>query len=234
MKSYIIAGLKVHMDTWGRTERQAQIYQAEPFEEPDIIVRSWADEFQASAPNLTRNDCEYMATGYNFYRQLPDFDGMLLHSSAVMMDGRAYLFSATSGTGKSTHTALWRSTFGEDRAQIINDDKPAIRLEDGVWYAYGTPWSGKATTSLNVRVPIAGICMLRRGEENKIEPFTGPKAVFEIMDQTLRLKNGEYRSRLLQVVDQLVEKVPVYKLYCNMDPEAARLSYGVMSGNIQL
>ena len=75
---------------------------------------------------------------------------MLLHSSAVVVDGYAYLFSADSGTGKSTHTGLWKQHFG-DRAYIINDDKPAIRKVDGEWYVFGTPWSGKTDTSVNPR-----------------------------------------------------------------------------------
>jgi len=153
---------------------------------------------------------------------------MLIHASAVVVDDRAYLFSAPCGTGKSTHTKLWLKEFG-DRAFILNDDKPALRLEDGVWYAYGTPWSGKHDLSANVRVPVAGICFLSRSEKNEIKPFTGPKAIFSLLDQTARPPSPSLRGMLMTLCDKLLTTVPVWQMGCNMDPEAARVSYEAMS-----
>ena len=121
---------------------------------------------QAEHPNLTLGESEYLWSGAHFYEKLAKFQGVMLHASCVEYDGKAYLFSARSGTGKSTHTHLWLKYL--PGARIINDDKPAIRLVDGVFYAYGTPWSGKTDESVNVGVPIAGICFLSRGE-NKIK-----------------------------------------------------------------
>ena len=86
------------------------------------------------------------------------------------MDGQAYLFSADSGVGKSTHSRLWQQVFGDQRVTIINDDKPALRLRDGVWYVYGTPWSGKYGLNHNLCYPLAGICFLERSKTNKIVP----------------------------------------------------------------
>ena len=82
-----------------------------------------------------------MWVGEAFYARLLQYDGMLLHASCVEKDGKAYLFSAKSGTGKSTHTHLWLRAFPDSR--IINDDKPAVRRMDGTFYACGTPFSGK-------------------------------------------------------------------------------------------
>ncbi len=228
-KCYRIAGLRVQMDTFGRTENQAVPYLSTPFEECDIEIRSNPAAMRTWAPNLSEDDLEYMGTGSSFYRQLLDFDGMLLHSSAVMVDGKAYLFSAPSGTGKSTHTQLWLRAFG-DRAKILNDDKPALRLEEGVWYAYGTPWSGKYDYSVNTKVPLAGICMLERGDGNKIAPYGGAKAVHDILAQTVRSADPAAMTKLLELLDKLVTTVPVWKLECNMDPEAAWVSYRAMSG----
>ena len=170
-KYYKISGLTVEMDSFGYTVTQAEPYLTEAFEKAYIVIRSNWEKVKEKQPHLSDEDCEYMSTGASFYYQLLGFDGMLLHSSAVVMGGEAYLFSAPCGTGKSTHTALWRKVFGEDRAVILNDDKPALRLEDGVWYAYGTPWSGKTDQNLNIKVPLKGICILTRSEENHIEPF---------------------------------------------------------------
>lgn len=199
--------------------------------EVEIIINAKAERFHEKYPHFDLNDSEYMATCTAFYRELLRFDGLMLHASAVVLDGKAYLFSAKSGTGKSTHTGLWQQVFGAENARILNDDKPALRFEDGRWYAYGTPWSGKYDISLNERVPVAGICMLERAEQNSIERFGGPAAIYAIMEQTLRPNAPELRRLLMQNLDLLLRNVPVYRLRCNMEPEAAVLSHKVMCEN---
>ena len=229
---YKIAGLTVRMDTFGRTLEQAAPYLCEAQEPVDMEIMIPAENNEAlhkDQPHLPLDDCEYINTGRVFYSKIMEHTGMMLHACAVVVDGKAYLFSATSGTGKSTHVGLWLKQFG-DRATILNDDKPALRLEDGVWYAYGTPWSGKYDLSSNLRVPLAGIAMIERGETNEIERFTGSRAVFEILEQTLRPRSTKYRIILLELLEKLMAQVPVWKLRCNMDPEAAVVSYEAMSG----
>lgn len=232
---YRIAGLTVKMDTFGRTIDQAEPYRIDPTDNVDIVVRSSDlvthgykfDELWIGHPEETR---EYVATGMVFYQQFLNFDGLRVHSSCVVVDNKAYLFTAYSGTGKSTHTNLWLKQFG-DRAYILNDDKPALRLEDGVWYAYGTPWSGKYDLSRNTRVPVAAIACIERGERNEIEPFSGVSAINAILSQLERPDDAEGRMKLLTLLDKLLEKVPVWKLRCNMDPEAAVVAYEAMSGD---
>lgn len=229
---YRIAGLTVKMDSFGRTVKQAVPYLCEPCEQPDVQIRTDWKRLKESQPHLSDEDCEYLCTGSSFYSQLLQHCGLLIHSSAVVLDGWAYLFSAPCGTGKSTHTGIWLKTFGE-RAHMLNDDKPALRLEDGVWYAYGTPWSGKYDISTNERVPVAGIAMVERCESNWIEPFGGAAAVFALLEQTARPANGNLRTKLLENLDKLMMQVPVWKLHCNMDPEAAAVSYNSMFANKQ-
>ncbi len=224
---YKIANLTIQMSSFGRTVAQAEPYRCEPAQ-PDIIIRSDWQALQKAQPHLSDEDCEYLSTGGSFYRQLLNFDGMLLHASAVVLDGRAYLFSAPCGTGKSTHTKLWLKVFG-DRAYILNDDKPALRFEDGVWYAYGTPWSGKHDISTNVRAPVAGICFLRQAKENVIRPFSGSKAIFALLEQTARPAGPQLRGQLMMLLDKLLTNLPVWEMGCNMDPQAALVSYEAMS-----
>lgn len=225
---YRIAGLTVRMDTFGRTLTQAEPYRCQRGE-ADMVIHSDWQSLKAEQPHLSDEDCEYLSTGASFYRQLLRFDGMLIHASAVVMDGKAYLFSAPCGTGKSTHTQLWLKRFG-NRAMILNDDKPALRLENGEWYAYGTPWSGKYDVSANVRVPVAGICMLHRAETNSIVPFSGPKAIFSVLEQTVRPNGAVMRGRMMELLDALLSLVPVWSMGCNMDLQAAEVSYTAMSG----
>lgn len=229
---YKIADLIVEMNTYGRTHSQAMPYLFSGNQAPDMIIHSHKEAVLKAYPHMDDDSAEYSGTSGNFYRQLLGFQGFQFHSSAVVLDGRAYLFSADSGTGKSTHTQLWLQEFG-DRAYILNDDKPALRYVDGAWYAYGTPWSGKHDISVNTRVPVAGIAMLHRGENNTIIPFSGPEAIAQILKQCNRPRAMEYRIKLLELLDLLLREVPVWKLCCNMQPQAAHVSYEAMSSKIK-
>lgn len=227
-QDYIIAGLRVRMDSFGRTLRQAEPYITETGGEPDIIIVSDPQQLKEQQPHLSLDDCEYLCTGGSFYRQLLSHHGLMLHASAVVMDGYAYLFSAPCGTGKSTHTNMWKMAFGE-AVVMLNDDKPALKKEQGRWYAYGTPWSGKTTQNVNMCVPLGGVCVLTRGEQNEIEPYYGATAVFSLLDQTVRPRAANIRGELLDLLDDLMSSVPVWKLRCTPTKEAAVVSQAAMS-----
>ncbi len=230
MKQYYkIAGLTVTMDTFGITQQRAEKYLCDPTDTVDMEVVSRWELVKDMHPAFDDNSGEYMSTAANFYRQLMDFEGMMLHSSTVVVDGKAYCFTADSGVGKSTHTQLWLDMFG-DRAYILNDDKPALRREDGVWYAYGTPWSGKHDISRNERVPVAGIACVSRAQENSIAPFGGPEAISAIFKQLNRPRVRNAREKLLELLDKLLREVPVWQLQCNKEPQAAEVAYRAMSG----
>lgn len=226
---YKIANLTVAMDSFGRTVEQAKPYLMESAGAADITIQSDWKALQSAQPHLSDEDCEYLVTGGSFYRQLLNYNGMMLHSSAVVRDGKTYLFTAACGTGKSTHTRLWLENFPD--AYILNDDKPALRLENGKFYAYGTPWSGKTDQNRNIRVELGGICVLRRGVENRIAPYSGPAALHDILEQTVRPRDPALMGKLLELLDELMQTVPVWKLECNMKPEAALVSYNAMKGN---
>lgn len=228
LQYYRIADLTVAMDVSGRTQKQAEAYITEKTENPDVTILSDPEAIQNAYPNASLDEGEHAYTCSQFYGKLLEFDGMLLHASAVVKDGFAFLFSANSGTGKSTHTTLWRKVYGYDRVRMLNDDKPALRRENGRWYAYGTPWSGKTNQNLNLKVPLGGICILERGEKNEIAPLDGAKAAFELLQQTARPPMPEARGKLLEYLNYLLESVPVWKLRCNMDDEAAKVSHNAM------
>ena len=167
--------------------------------------------------HLSFDECEYLYSGSFFYEQLALFDGLMLHSSCIEYKGKAYLFSAPSGTGKSTHTHLWLKYL--EGCRIINDDKPAIRIIDGVPYAFGTPWSGKTDENVNEGVPIGGICFLGRGE-NKIKRIPGIAALKPFMDQTVRPRDKALMDKMLETLNIILTKVPVYQMTCDMSEEA--------------
>jgi len=181
-------------------------------------------------PELTHSEAEYIWTGYEFCRRLLDFDGLVLHASSVAYKGKAYLFSAPSGTGKSTHAAIWERVFGSD-AVVINDDKPALRFVDGKIFVYGTPWSGKNNKNSNISVPLGGICFISKSESNHIEKADMKSATALVLGQTLRYPSHDFMDKLLSFLDTHLPHMPVFKMGCNMENEAAVMSYEFMYRN---
>ncbi len=179
---------------------------------------------------LSAYDYEQSALYRKLAEKLLEHDTLLFHGSAISVDGEAYLFTAASGTGKSTHTSLWRQTFG-DRAVMVNDDKPFLELsEDGVWL-HGSPWSGKHGLDTNIRVPLKGICILERGVENRIVPATPEEAIPMLQKQAYAsLEEAKY-PLFLTLTEALSHRVSLWKMACNKEPAAARIAYCAMSGN---
>ncbi len=230
-QDYLIAGLRVRMDSFGRIVEQAKPYMCENGGKADIVIecKQATNNLKEKQPHLSLDDCEYLCTGARFYSQLLQYGGMMIHASAIVKDGYAYLFSAPCGTGKSTHTSMWIEAFGKDNVIMLNDDKPALKKEDGRWYAYGTPWCGKSGINANLKVPLGGICVLTRGKTNEIKPLTGPGAVFAVLEQTVRPADSKNRTALLGLIDDMLTTVPIWKLSCTPTPDAAYCSYEAMS-----
>ena len=231
MNLHRIADITVDLGyKYDRLKKQSEAYKISEDVKPDMTIYlsySFLEQKQKENPHLSIEDCEYIFTSSVFYTGLLEYGGFMLHSSAVIVDGRAYLFSAPSGTGKSTHTGLWQKVFGE-RAQILNDDKPAIRaLSDGV-FAYGTPWSGKTDMNINVKASLAGICFLERSEENWIKKIDTNTAIARLLNQTIRPFEMKGMDLLLSHVDKVLTTVPVYKMGCNISEDAAIMAYKEM------
>ncbi|MCR5484373.1 MAG: hypothetical protein K6F09_02145 [Clostridiales bacterium] len=181
---------------------------------------------------LSDAECEYIAVGSSFYKGLISFNGLLLHASAVAYENEAYLFSAPCGTGKSTHTSIWQKHFGKDKAVIINDDKPAIRLVNGIPYVYGTPFSGQFDISENISVKLKAITFLHRSDINTIKPMDGSKAIYSFLNQTIKPSEPELKLKAYKTLDTILNSVPVFEMGCNMDEEAAEVAYKAMKEGI--
>ena len=152
---------------------------------------------------------------------------LMVHGSTVALDGEAYMFTAACGTGKSTHTRLWREVFG-DRPVMVNDDKPFLELTKNGVIAHGSPWTGKHGLGTNLSVPLKGICILRRGPENVIRPLQPENAMAMLLHQT---HVSEADSTLAEgLVARLAESVSLWEMECTKDPEAAVVSHRAMSG----
>lgn len=202
-------------------------------EAPEIVLDASRYDRSRYHPLMSEEMVAYLESGRQFQSRLIQFGGLYLHSSAVAVDGRAYLFSGPSGVGKSTHVGLWQELLGGNICRF-NDDKPALRCMDGTWYAYGTPWCGKDGINENKRFPIAGICFLKQGSENKIRPLTSQEAVPMLLSQTIhRFRSPDRLDLMLTHLSNLVQTIPVYELVNRPELDAARLSYETMRRGAQ-
>jgi len=211
MPLYRIAGLTVQLSPkFVLLGERADTYRIDEGEADIVIPPLGNDAYE-----------EYSETAKALYSAMLPYDAFFLHSSAIEYNGKAYLFSAPSGTGKSTHTSYWCKELG---ARIINDDKPVIRLIDGDFFACGTPFSGKNDLSRNVCVPLGGIATLYRADRNVCESLPKHKALYALLNQTLRPDDFAVYDRLLSLLEQLLDRVPCYRIGCTNDPEAARVA----------
>jgi hypothetical protein len=220
-----IADLNVNVDVQckklaTRAEKYAFDFRCEP-DIKVIITQDQVKRYQQRYPEASLDTCAYLLSGSVFYRKLLGFDGFMIHSSAIEYDGKAYMFSAPCGTGKSTHTDYWVQKLGKEKVSIINDDKPAVRFMDGKFYCCGTPWSGKNDASSNIIVPVGALVFIERSEENYVRPVKPGEILKRFFPQTVRPSEPEAMSKLLDLFEKMVKEVPVYVLGAENDISAA-------------
>ncbi len=145
----------------------------------------------------------------------------LFHCSAIAFDGAGVLFTAPSGTGKSTHTRLWREAFGE-RVTVINDDKPLLKVKDDGIYVYGTPWCGKHGIETNMCVKVKAVVLIERATENILEKLRFDEGYRVLFTQTHRPSEPSGAAASLRFINLLAESVSMYKMKCNISVDAAR------------
>lgn len=225
---YEIAGLKVEMEPkFGRLIRQSEAYKSSG--KPVMTVTSDAnDEAYTALDNRTDEEREYICLSAAFCRNIIQYGRFFLHASAVVYNGEAYLFSAPSGMGKSTHTAMWLKQF--PGSYILNDDKPVIYPEKDRITVWGTPFSGKTDLQVNQGVPLKAICFLKQGDENSISRISEDRAIALTLNNTYRPKSGEDMNYLLDMVEQVVARVNMFEMSCTGETEAAEMSYRAMKG----
>ena len=217
---------------YGYTKKLCLNYEYEGEEQP-AFVAVMCDADIAAEKQLAPEFPDAYLESLALFRKLCDYclsnaNGIIFHSSAIMVDGKAYLFTAPSGTGKSTHARLWRELLG-DRAVMVNDDKPIIRYIDGKFYVYGTPWNGKHRLDTNCRAEIKAICKIEQAKENTISRASTAEMLLTVLNQTIRPADAVQMDNLLTLIDKLLRQVNIYKLGCNISREAAELSFNTMS-----
>ena len=151
-----------------------------------------------------------------------------IHSSCIVADGRAVIFLGESGTGKSTHTRLWRENIPS--AVLLNDDSPIVRIIDGSAWVYGSPWSGKTPCYKQERYPLAACVRLSQAPYNairKLHVIKGFAALHPSCPPEFAYDERLY-SHISATLSSLLKKVPVYHLECLPDSAAAWLSHNTV------
>lgn len=170
------------------------------------------------------NNCMMLAFAYATATK----DTLLIHSSVIRCDGKGYLMTAPSGTGKSTHTYLWYTNI--PGCDLMNDDNPVIRIMDGKPIVYGSPWSGKTPCYRNIEAPIGGIVRIKQHSENivrrlsTIEAFTVLLPACSSMKWDARIYNG-----ICDSITKIIQTCKLWELQCLPDSEAAILCHDTIS-----
>ena len=148
--------------------------------------------------------------------------GADMHGAVVAVGERAWLFTAASGTGKTTHIRLWLENI--EGSYVVNGDKPLIHIGEKMT-VYGTPWAGKEGMQKNVGVKLCGIVFLERGRENRIERVAFSRALPTLIQQSYRPNDKTSLEKTLGLIGRLGSSLPLYRLQYNMLPEVAFTAY---------
>lgn len=201
-------------------------YTAAPGATPDFSVSVTEEEIRAEgAPDdgFTLGYLETLAVYRKLCERALDRGRLLLHGSAFAYRGEGVLFTAPSGTGKSTHACLWREVYG-NRVTVINDDKPLLTVgEEGVRIS-GTPWDGKHRLSNNLTVPLRAIVLLGRGQKDEIVPITPSRAYPYLLGQTYRPADPARLAQTLSLLDSALPRLSLYMMRATLSPDAARVA----------
>lgn len=182
------------------------------------------ENYHKKYPNVPVDEAEHIYLADELFKKILPYKSIMLHSSAVKYKGKCYLFSAPSGTGKSTHTRIWEKLYGDD-VKIINDDKPIIRLMGEELIAYGSPFAGGTHKFCDDNAPLTAIVFITRAEKNSIRKLTNKEALPLIFQETIRKVSKEKMHLVLDMLDVILKNVDLYELCCNMEDDSARIAH---------
>ena len=209
---------------------------------PDFVVRATNEEiesnYKANHPDYQQLLDESIEATVDYtiaetnviYRKIAEamleYDTLLMHGAAIAVNKKCYVFTAPSGTGKTTHINNWIKCI--PGTIVVNGDKPLINVHTKI--VYGTPWCGKERKNTNTSATLAGIIILERGVTNSLKPISFSDMIPTLLQQVYISKEKEKKIKTYKLLS-LLESIPCYKLKCNMDVESARIAYDGIKEN---
>ena len=182
---------------------------------------------------FTQSSLEQIET-YALQRKVAEslisFSTFLMHGAVIAVDKQnSFMFTAKSGTGKTTHIRKWLEN--DPEAFVVNGDKPLIKVTDSEAIAYGTPWCGKEHLNTNIGVPLRAIVLMERSEDNEIEEISFSQAFPTLLQQTYRPADADKMRKTLSLLSALNGKMKFYRFrFNNLKPDAFRVSYEALTG----
>lgn len=199
---------------------------------PRLIAQASDEELENARreiPGISDVYAEFTALYRPLAEFMPSDGGFVFHGACVSYDGGGYLFTAPSGTGKSTHIRLWKQYLGRP-IDIVNGDKPIITAREGEPVTiHGTPWAGKERWQKNRRVPLRGICLVTRGKPSVRRANPGDHLGF-LLKQTFFCDKEGVNETTLTLMDRVLREVPLWIMECDISREAAKRSFEAMTG----
>lgn len=235
-KFYIgIAGLSVEMNAMHEYARNfCRDYLIDTPEHVDISAKADNELVKKELEYAEEQTSEEYAEVLCLYRciakQLPKFGCFVFHGAAISYGGKGYLFTAPSGTGKSTHIRLWRQYIGNS-VDIINGDKPILKITQDSCFVCSTPWAGKENWQKNRILPLGAICLLNRGTNNTISKENPSGYINHLMNQIYIPRTPDMLSLTLENMDKMLSRVPFYSLHCDISETAVKTSFEAMTGD---
>lgn len=234
MTKLLLADLVIQIKhNYGYIRKYSKAYIYDGDRPTDIFIsiseKEIADEREISENKINIGYLEYICAYRKIANELLKFDAFVMHGTVIEVENKGIMFTALSGTGKTTHMLYWQEMLG-DKLKIINGDKPIIRFFDGVPYAYGTPWAGKEGFNTNARTELRDICLIERADVNEVVPLTGFQIVSVFIKQIYHPEDLEARNKTYDLANKLLSYCNLRKIRCTKDISAAKTAYNAIFG----
>ncbi len=200
---------------------------------PDFSVAVSEEEVAkelAQSPESAASDyAEIICLYRKIADRLPEYNRFVFHGAAISYNENGYLFTAPSGTGKTTHITLWRRALGS-QVGIINGDKPILQLcEDGV-IVHSTPWAGKEGWYRNLSLPLKAVCIIEQATTNKTEKILPQSALMCLLRQIYMPTDPQAAQGTLSLFERFCATADFYRCRCNISVDAVKSSFEAMTG----
>lgn len=203
--------------------------------DPDITINIDESDIAYERKEATKDKYSYSNSYLEtlaVYRKISiallEYDIFLMHGAVIAEGDNAFLFTAKSGTGKTTHIRKWLDRL--EAAYVVNGDKPLIKVSDSEVFACGTPWCGKEHMGRNTMVPLRAIVLMERGENNSINEISFSDAFISLLQQIYQPEESEKMKKVLRLFSTIKGRVRIYKfIFNNMKDDAFEVAYNALT-----